>query len=130
MKKVIILLVMLSVLLSFCGISKEEHEKLKADLDAAKVEIGMLKANLQEPVKWEYKIKAIPDLKFDEMINKLGSEGWELVFARRAQSYGEFSYEIIFKRLKQEVVKKDKKVEKEKPAKDKKKEELKETEKL
>jgi hypothetical protein len=35
-------------------------------------------------------------------MNELGEEGWELVFARRAQDSitDEFSYECIFKRAK------------------------------
>lgn len=57
------------------------------------------------PPKWEYKIEAIPDPSFTELMNSLGKEGWEAVSARRATS-GEkdadgtpkMSYEIIFKR--------------------------------
>jgi len=35
-------------------------------------------------------------------MNQMGTEGWELVFARRAQdsTTDEFSYEVIFKRAK------------------------------
>ena len=54
--------------------------------------------------KWEYRIFAIPDLSFDTQINALGSDGWELVFARRASDGSEtrptMSYEVIFKRPK------------------------------
>ncbi len=56
------------------------------------------------PVKWEYKITAIPDGDFDTSMNKYGVDGWELIFARRATS-GSISdsgsraeYEVIFKR--------------------------------
>ena len=51
-------------------------------------------------VKWEYTIESIPDLEFESGMNKLGKQGWELVFARRAsgETKSEFSYEMIFKR--------------------------------
>lgn len=55
--------------------------------------------------KWEYKIEAVNDLTFTADIDKLGAEGWELVFARRASAGAldtgtkpEFSYEMIFKK--------------------------------
>jgi hypothetical protein len=49
--------------------------------------------------QWQYTIKSIPDLRFDEVIGALGKEGWELVFARRAQDHAQsFAYECIFKR--------------------------------
>lgn len=49
---------------------------------------------------WEYRIESVPDLSFDETMNEFGDEGWELVFARRAQNSitKDFSYECIFKR--------------------------------
>jgi hypothetical protein len=55
-----------------------------------------------QTVSYEYRIEAVPDLLFDETMNELGEEGWELVFARRAQDSitDEFSYECIFKRAK------------------------------
>ena len=65
--------------------------------------IGCNQAPEKTITKWEYKIDSIPDVKFEESINKLGSEGWELVFGRRARGIGdEFSYEMIFKRPKLE----------------------------
>jgi len=55
-----------------------------------------------QPVSYEYRIEAIPDLTFEESMDELGEEGWELVFARRAQDSltDEFSYECIFKKVK------------------------------
>lgn len=35
---------------------------------------------------WEYKIASIPDTTFDKSMADLGSQGWELVFARRAST--------------------------------------------
>lgn len=53
-------------------------------------------------VTYEYKIDSIPDSSFTETMNQLGTEGWELTFARRAQdsTTETFSYECIFKRQK------------------------------
>jgi hypothetical protein len=52
--------------------------------------------------RWEYRIEAVPDATFQEATNKLGADGWELVFARRASNGEEphptMSYEMIFKR--------------------------------
>jgi len=55
-----------------------------------------------QPVGYEYRIESIPDLTFEESMDELGEEGWELVFARRAQNSitDEFSYECIFKKAK------------------------------
>lgn len=51
--------------------------------------------------QWEYKIEAVPDLTWDAGMAKIGNEGWELVFARRANGRDErMSYEMIFKRPK------------------------------
>jgi len=54
--------------------------------------------------KWEYKIQGIDDLKISEELEKLGNDGWEIAFCRRALSgYGdarEGLYECIFKRRK------------------------------
>ena len=51
--------------------------------------------------RWEYKIETVPDLTWDEGMNKLGSDRWELLFARRANGSDEkMSYEMIFKRPK------------------------------
>jgi len=51
--------------------------------------------------QWEYKIESVPDLSWDEGMSKLGNEGWELLFARRANgSDDKMSYEMIFERPK------------------------------
>lgn len=51
--------------------------------------------------EWEYKIESVPDLSWDEGMAKIGNDGWELVFARRANGSDErMSYEMIFKRPK------------------------------
>lgn len=72
--------------------------------------LGILAFNLwweRQPkvVEWEYEIQSIDDIGFSTTINKIGGEGWELVFARRALSgEGDSSrgiYECIFKRPKQ-----------------------------
>ena len=61
-----------------------------------------LVGNKTKAVAWEYQIESVPDLLFDETMGELGGEGWELVFARRAQNAitDDFSYECIFKRKK------------------------------
>lgn len=50
--------------------------------------------------KWEYKIESPSDYSFTSEMDRLGSEGWEMISARRASS--EFGttvgYEVIFKR--------------------------------
>jgi hypothetical protein len=51
---------------------------------------------------WEYRIEAVPDTGFQDAINKLGANGWDLVFARRASDGNTnnptMNYEMIFKR--------------------------------
>ncbi len=50
-------------------------------------------------IKWEYKLESTDDNAFEIEMNKLGDEGWELVFARRAiMPNGGATYEMIFKR--------------------------------
>jgi hypothetical protein len=61
---------------------------------------------LKPAQRWEYKIETVADEQFSTEINKLGDDGWEMVFARRASSEvsditkekPKFSYEMIFKR--------------------------------
>jgi hypothetical protein len=53
--------------------------------------------------KWEYMLGSESDATLNDTINKLGAEGWELVFARRASGNLEsakpdFRYEMIFRR--------------------------------
>lgn len=56
--------------------------------------------SLRPAPRWHYKIEALSDLTFEDDIKKLGDEGWELVFARRASSSlrDGMAYEMIFKR--------------------------------
>jgi hypothetical protein len=74
--------------------------------------LGILFFNLfweQQPktVEWEYKTESFEDAMFDSSINRIGQQGWELVFARRALTGGDYSrrgiYECIFKRPKQKI---------------------------
>lgn len=55
-----------------------------------------------QAVEYEYKVQSVPDLSFTSSMNAIGADGWELVFARRAQdsTTEDFSYECIFKRVK------------------------------
>src|SRR5215211_1338282 len=52
-----------------------------------------------DSARWEYVTFAPPDNVYDETLNRLGSEGWELVTARRARtSYGAMAYEVTLRR--------------------------------
>lgn len=49
--------------------------------------------------RWEYVTFAPPDIVYDETLNRLGREGWELVSARRVRSsLGDMAYEITMRR--------------------------------
>ena len=51
--------------------------------------------------QWEYQIESVTDANWDTGMKKLGDQGWELVFARRASDGNDhMSYEMIFKRPK------------------------------
>ena len=53
------------------------------------------------PQRWEYAVVAVSDYSFTEDMNKIGSQGWEVVSARRAAGqYETAKYEMIFKRPK------------------------------
>ena len=73
-------------------------------LQAGIARIDAINQKINAPVQWEYKIESLPDRSFDQRINAMGREGWELVFARRASDGSDyspsFSYEMIFKRPK------------------------------
>jgi len=73
-------------------------------MQAGLTRITAIEEKIQAPVQWEYKIESFPDRSFDQRINAMGKDGWELVFARRASDGADysptFSYEMIFKRLK------------------------------
>lgn len=57
----------------------------------------------KEPIpSWEYKMAYPSDYTFETELDKLGSMGWEMTFARRARgSDDEMGYECIFRRKKQ-----------------------------
>lgn len=52
--------------------------------------------------RWEYMILSVPDEMFTQQLDRLGANGWEMVFARRASdgntTHSTMSYEMIFKR--------------------------------
>jgi hypothetical protein len=52
--------------------------------------------------RWEYMILSVPDDMFTQQLDRLGANGWEMVFARRASDgntpHPTMSYEMIFKR--------------------------------
>jgi len=48
---------------------------------------------------WQYRLESPSDFSLQSELDKLGKDGWELVFARRAtSSSGGASYEMIFRR--------------------------------
>jgi hypothetical protein len=51
---------------------------------------------------WQYLVKSVADEHFDDQMDKLGGDGWEVVSARRASNGADrnpvFSYELILKR--------------------------------
>jgi hypothetical protein len=53
-------------------------------------------------LQWQYTIIAPDDAMFDQEMNKLGRDGWELVSARRATSGSGYTssaaYEVILKK--------------------------------
>ena len=52
-----------------------------------------------EITKWEYKVGSVKDLDWETTGNELGSQGWEIINARRARdSLDNYSYECIWKR--------------------------------
>lgn len=51
--------------------------------------------------KWEYKIESVNDDAFALHMRRLGEDGWDLAFARRASDGRDnMMYECIFKRAK------------------------------
>lgn len=69
------------------------------------VALGLPIFKFAKPIEqWEYRIESPSDLSLETRLNSLGSEGWEMVFARRASSGDEYArtvqYEMIFKRPK------------------------------
>lgn len=55
-----------------------------------------------DEVGWEYDVVTIGDDEWDSAADKVGSQGWEIVSARRASdARNNFAYECIVKRRKQ-----------------------------
>src|SRR6266498_3553997 len=81
-------------------ISSRNEERIQAGIER----IDIISGKINAPIQWEYRIETVPDLSFDQRVNAMGKDGWELVFARRASdgsTYSPvFSYEMIFKRPK------------------------------
>lgn len=50
--------------------------------------------------RWEYQVVSPSDFQLEQELNRLGSEGWDIVAARRATSASEYTaaYELILKR--------------------------------
>jgi hypothetical protein len=73
-------------------------------LGAGIVRMDAIKEKINSTIEWEYRVESIPDRSFDQRINAMGKDGWELVFARRASDGADyspvFSYEMILKRPK------------------------------
>lgn len=73
-------------------------------MQAGITRVAAIEAKINAPIQWQYKIESVPDRAFDQRINAMGKDGWELVFARRASDASDysptFSYEMIFKRPK------------------------------
>ena len=65
------------------------------------VEILGFAISMSKTTKWEYKLESPSDSNFESAVDRMGDQGWELVFARRAtSSFGIAGYEMIFKRPK------------------------------
>ena len=64
-------------------------------------------ADLAGAVDWVYKVEFVRDAAFSTRVNKIGADGWELVFARRATDDDEYGYEMIFKKSVLVVVKEE-----------------------
>jgi len=89
--------------------SKSEPVTKQAYAQAAVVLLGLLLAvevigfvtSMRKTRKWDYKIESPSDINFESAVARMGDQGWELIFARRAtSSYGSAGYEMIFKRQK------------------------------
>ena len=63
---------------------------------------GQMFLNRALPEQWQYAVAAPKDEELKAVTDKLGADGWELVFARRASDGAStnptMSYEMIFKK--------------------------------
>jgi ribosomal protein L37AE/L43A/nitrate reductase NapE component len=88
---------------AYQGITSSQANTIIALLVLAFIVFPLLRSFIGAvfPQRWEYEVVAVSDYTFTEDMNKLGSQGWEVVSARRAA--GEFTsakYEMILKRPK------------------------------
>jgi hypothetical protein len=109
------LLVQVAVLRELGGV-QEELGGVQEELGGVQEELSGIRAGTEStaarvteigaktpgfPAKWEYDVVSIGDLEWDSKGLELGSEGWEILTARRASdSSNNFSYECIVKRPK------------------------------
>jgi len=99
----ILILALLCIVVIELGLILNEQQKAAVDdrlsaAESAKLLEGIAANTATDRPKWEYHIATPNDPLFDQEMDVLGAEGWELVAARRASSAGVMSYEIIFKR--------------------------------
>lgn len=92
---------MIGLMATCVWLIKQANERLDALPRAIDQNTDVLRqmSNTQQGRQWQYITLAPPDNVFDDTLNRLGSDGWELVTARRATSVlGEAAYEVILRR--------------------------------
>jgi len=63
------------------------------------LKVEILPSPKPEPVRFEYSVAAPNDIFLETELNKMGRQGWQVVFARRAMdSLNMASYEMIMMR--------------------------------
>src|ERR1051326_2821642 len=69
----------------------EVSARFEERFDSGLAKLSTVNDKMYAAVEWEYRIESLPDRTFDQRINALGQEGWELVFARRASDGSDYS---------------------------------------